>query len=85
MPISITSKGGEHILFIELLAYKLILETWRENPNATRQQMGVWSQWSSDDGINQSALTQHEVETMKSYVQKHAPTTSRNPANAVAS
>jgi hypothetical protein len=40
---------------------------------------------SSDDEINQSALTQDELETMKSYAQKHAPTTSRDPAKAVAS
>jgi hypothetical protein len=73
------------VLFIELLAFKLILERWRENPNTPRRQIGVWSHWSSDDEINQSALTQGEVEKMKSYVLKHAPTTSQKPANAVAS
>jgi hypothetical protein len=56
MLISITSKGGGNILFIELLAYKLILERWRENPNATRRQIGVWSHWSSDDEINLLSL-----------------------------
>src|SRR5450755_4454455 len=57
------------------MAYKYILKKWRQDPNASKRQIGTLSHWTSDSDSNNRPLSHGEVEQMKAYVLKYAPST----------
>ena len=40
-------------MFAELLAAHLVLKGWKQNPTATKREIGVWGHWKEDDEENQ--------------------------------
>ena len=65
-------------MFAELLAAHLVLKGWKQNPTATKREIGVWGHWKEDDEENQCPLWEAEVQRMKSFLRGHAPTGFRN-------
>jgi len=61
-------------MFIELQAAYFILRTWKQDPAATRRQIGVWSHWKRATEDNDRSLSEVEVERMKAFLRRDAPT-----------
>ena len=63
--------GGD--MWVELLAYDLILRRWLANPRASRREIGVLSAWESNALENDKPPSDETVTRMKSFYRKHAP------------
>ena len=61
-------------MFAKLLATHLVLGKWKRNPTATKREIGVWAHWQEDWEENDCPLSQGEVQTMKTFLRRHAPT-----------
>jgi len=61
-------------MMIELQATYLVLKRWNQNPAATKQQIGIWQLWRQRTEDNDRPLTEVEVERMKAFLQRNAPT-----------
>lgn len=62
-------------MFVELLATRLVLQEWKQNPSLTKKQIGLWMHWMEDREENDHALSQAEFGQMKDFLRRHAPTT----------
>jgi hypothetical protein len=62
---------------IELMATYFALRNWKENPSATRMQIGVWSHWMEDKPENHLPLPLDEVDRLKRFYAKWASTSFR--------
>jgi hypothetical protein len=61
-------------MFAEILATDLVLKAWKRNPAATKREIGVWSHWKQDDEENDQPLSEAEVQEMKKFLRRNAPT-----------
>ena len=60
-------------MWVELLAYDLILRRWLANPRASRREIGVLSAWESSDPNNDKPPSTETMTRIKSFYKKHAP------------
>jgi hypothetical protein len=60
-------------MWVELLAYDLILRRWLANPRASRSEIGVFSAWKSNLPKNDRPPSNDTITRMKSFYRKHAP------------
>ena len=51
----------------------LALKKWKDNPNATKKQIGVFSSWLDDHADNHRPLNERELMSMKQYLGQNAP------------
>ena len=61
-------------MFVELFATYLRLQKWKENPHATKCQIGIMSSWMTADPANDRPISSHELENMKDFLRTGAPT-----------
>ena len=61
-------------MFIEVQAAYLVLKRWNQNPAATKRQIGIWQHWKEETEDNDRPLTEVEVERMKTFLRRNAPT-----------
>jgi hypothetical protein len=62
-------------MFAEILAAHSVLKAWKKNPAATKREIGVWSHWKREcDEENERPLLEAEVEEMKKFLRRNAPT-----------
>lgn len=60
-------------MFFEILSTHLRLQKWRQNPTATKREIGVVSWWLTADAANDQALSAQEIQRMKKFLRAHAP------------
>jgi hypothetical protein len=60
-------------MFVELMAMNLVLEKWRQNPMATKMEIGVWQCWQQGEE-NGHPQSESEVQKMKEFLPQPAPT-----------
>jgi hypothetical protein len=61
-------------MMIELQATYLVLKKWKQDAAATKREIGVWHHWKEETEGNHLLLTEIEVERMKAFLQRNAPT-----------
>ncbi len=61
------------LMFIELQAAYLVLRKWKQTPAATKREIGVWARWLDERDDNRRPLSSREVEQMKTFLRRHAP------------
>jgi hypothetical protein len=61
-------------MMIEVQAAYFILKRWNQNPAATKRQIGIWQHWKEETEDNHRPLSGIEVERMKAFVRRNAPT-----------
>jgi hypothetical protein len=61
-------------MFIEVQAAYFVLKRWNQNPGATKRQIGIWQHWNQETEDNDRPLTEVEVERMKTFLRRNAPT-----------
>jgi hypothetical protein len=61
-------------MFIELQAAFLVLKKWKQDSGATKRQIGIWHHWTQETEDNHRPLTKVEVERMKAFLRRYAPT-----------
>jgi hypothetical protein len=61
-------------MMIELQAAYFVLKKWNQNPAATKRQIGIWQHWKQEIEDNDRPLTEVEVERMKAFLRRNAPT-----------
>jgi hypothetical protein len=61
-------------MMIELQATYLVLKKWSQNSAATKRQIGIWQHWKEETEDNDRPLTEVEVERMKTFLRRNAPT-----------
>jgi len=61
-------------MMIELQAAYFVLKRWNQNSAATKRQIGIWQHWKEEREDNDRPLTEVEVERMKSFLSRNAPT-----------
>lgn len=61
-------------MMIALQATYFVLKRWNRNPAATKRQIGIWHQWKQEIEGNDRPLTKVEVERMKAFLRRNAPT-----------
>jgi len=61
-------------MMIELQAAFLVLKKRSHDPAATKRQIGIWHHWRQETEGNDLLLTGVEVERMKAFLQRNAPT-----------
>ncbi len=61
-------------MFIEVQATYFVLNKWKNNPAATKLQIGIWQHWKEDAEDNNRPLSEVEVERMKVFLRRNAPT-----------
>jgi len=45
-------------MFAEILAAHLVLKAWKQNPAATKREIGVWQHWKEDHEENERPLSE---------------------------
>jgi len=65
-------------VFIEIQSAYLILRRWKQNPAATKREIGLWAHWKEGREENDRPLSQEEVEKMKALLRDHAPSSFAN-------
>jgi hypothetical protein len=61
-------------MFIELQATYFVLKRRNQNPAATKRQIGIWQHWTDETEDNDRLLSEAEVERMKGFLRRNAPT-----------
>jgi hypothetical protein len=61
-------------MMIEVQATYLVLKRWSQNPAATKRQIGIWQHWTHGTADNDRPLTEVEVQRMKAFLMRNAPT-----------
>lgn len=62
-------------MLYEIMAITSVLRAWKRDPNLSKREIGVWSNWQNDNPGNELPLSETEVERMKTFMRKHNPTT----------
>ena len=60
-------------MFTELQAAYLVLSKWKQNPAATKREIGLWTHWQEQSDENRRRLWLSELEQMKTLLRRHAP------------
>jgi hypothetical protein len=60
-------------MMIEVQATYLVLRRWSQNFAATKRQIGIWQHWKEETEDNHRPLTKVEVERMKAFLRRYAP------------
>jgi hypothetical protein len=60
-------------MFAELMATHFVLQKWKQNPLATKQEIGVWLHWCEPTEQNRKPLSAAEVTRMKRFLKRNAP------------
>jgi len=60
-------------MFAEVLFNFFALKRWRANPVASKREIGLLCSWKEDWPENDLPLSQAEVERMKTFLRRHAP------------
>ena len=60
-------------MWVELLAYDLILRRWLANLRSSRREIGVFSGWKSNLPKNDRPPSNETITRIKSSYRKHAP------------
>jgi hypothetical protein len=61
-------------MFIELQSTYFVLRSWKQDPAATKREIGVWDHWGQEREENDRPLSEAEVQEMKLFLRRHAPT-----------
>ena len=61
-------------MMIELQATYLVLKKWKQNSSATKRQIGIRQHWKEKQEDNDRPLAEVEVERMKVFLRRNAPT-----------
>lgn len=61
-------------IFIETLAIDTILRRWKENPDATKREIGVWSNWKEDIPENNIPLSEEYIQRYLDRLKELNPT-----------
>ena len=61
-------------MFIEVQAAYFVLRRWNQNSAVTKRQIGIWQHWNEETEDNDRPLTEVEVERMKAFLRRNAPT-----------
>ena len=61
-------------MFAEIVGAHYVLKAWKQNPTATKRQIGVWQHWKVDDEENERPLSESEVQDLKKFLRRNAPT-----------
>jgi hypothetical protein len=56
-----------------LMAVDAILKRWKQNPSASKMEIGVWRHWQRATDENRLPLATAEVEEMKQLLEEHGP------------
>jgi hypothetical protein len=64
-------------MYIALMATHAVLKKWKQNPGASKAEIGVWWGWCRPSEENNLSLSEAEVAKMKQFFEQHAPTTYR--------
>jgi len=60
------------IMFIEIQCAYFILRNWKENPIATKREIGLWAHWKEEREENDRPLSSEDVKRMKALLRHHA-------------
>jgi hypothetical protein len=66
--------AGEWLMMIAVQAVYFALKKWKQDSAATKRQIGVWQHWKEETEDNDRPLTEVEVERMKVFLRRYAPT-----------
>lgn len=58
-----------------LMAINFVLKKWKQNPSASKMEIGVWSHWKAATEENRLPLSPTEVEKMKRVLKEYGPAT----------
>lgn len=58
-----------------LMAVHFILKKWKQNPSASKMQIGIFRHWNVATEENQLPLSPTEVEKMKRVLKEYGPVT----------
>ena len=61
-------------MFIEVQAAYFVLRRWNQNSAATKRQIGIWQHWKEEAKDNDRPLSEVDVERMKVFLRRNAPT-----------
>jgi hypothetical protein len=61
-------------MMIEVQAAYFVLKRWNQNSAATKRQIGIWQHWKQETEDNDRPLSEVEVERMKVFLRRNAPT-----------
>jgi hypothetical protein len=61
-------------VFVEVLMYDYVLRRWRTNPTAPKRSYEAIYCWQDAKPENDQPLTHKDVESMKAWMKRHAPT-----------
>jgi hypothetical protein len=61
-------------MLVEVMMYDYVLRRWREDPKAPKRSYEAMASWQGARPENDQPLTLQEVESMKAWMKKHAPT-----------
>jgi hypothetical protein len=61
-------------MMIEVQAAYFVLKRWNQNSAATKRQIGIWQHWKQETEDNVRPLSEVEVERMKVFLRRNAPT-----------
>ena len=61
-------------MFAEIVGAHYVLKAWKRNPTATKREIGVWQHWKLDDEENERPLSESEIQDLKKFLRRNAPT-----------
>lgn len=61
-------------MMIAVQATYFVLKRWSQNFVATKRQIGIWQHWNQEAEENDRPLTEVEVDKMKTFLRRNAPT-----------
>jgi hypothetical protein len=64
-------------MFVDVCAATDVLRKWKQNPSASKREIGCWSHWMEPKAENNLPLSKAEVARMKRFLKKHAPSNYR--------
>jgi hypothetical protein len=65
-------------MFVELMFNYFVLRKWKENPAATKREIGLSYSWKEDRPENHLPLSRAEVARRKRLLRRHAPSAYRS-------
>lgn len=61
-------------MFVELQGTYFILKKWKQDPTASKRQIGIRSDWMQEGAGNGHPLSEAEVQRLKEFLRRNAPT-----------
>lgn len=65
------------VMQIEVMLVTAVLERWKRGPHEQKRRYSFFADWQSDDVANDLPPSRREIEGMKKWLERHAPTSYR--------